>query len=148
MKSLTLLLCTALAVTAEVAVNTDSEHLRNLATLLQEHHRFARQATTPPSTEGAISSTAPPPNSTDVTSTTGPSTGFGQPACQRALETFIQDCLSAHGLSTDIIFQLTSDNSTNAPTLLDVLSRIYCRDERCLNAFLKYYETCIGNGVG
>ena len=134
MKSLTLLLCTALAVTAEVAVNADSEHLRNLATLLQEHYRFARQATTPPSS--------------DVTPTTEPSTGFGQPACQRALETFIQDCLSAHGLSTDIIFQLTSDNSTNAPTLLDVLSRIYCRDERCLDAFLKYYETCIGNGVG
>ena len=51
MRTLTLLLCTALTVNAAVAINSKAEHLRGLVALLQEHHRFARQATTPTSTE-------------------------------------------------------------------------------------------------
>ena len=147
MKTLTLLLCTALAVTAEVAVNTNSEHLRNLATLLQEHHRFVRQATTPPSTEGATSSTAPPPTSTDgseVTPTTESIMGNSS-ACENALSAFVQSCVLAHGLSLETL--AAQLNGSNAIDVYAQLYAIYCSDGRCQADLFNYYEACIGSEV-
>ena len=150
MKTLTLLLCTALAVTAEVAVNPNSEHLRNLATLLQEHHRFVRQATSPPSTEMANLTTDPilttvTSNDSEVPATIDPSTTIAVHACQNAISAVTQSCFTAHGLNLELLVaQLTGSNN---PDLYTQLGKAYCSDDHCQDDLLTFYEQCIGPEV-
>lgn len=128
MKSLILIFCVALTANAEVVVDSVTEQLRSLATLLQEHHhRISRQVTTSPPT---------PPT---------PTTGFSQPACQAATRSFVQNCFLAHGLDvSDLAAQV---NSSNSAAFYIQLSEVYCKDGHCRDALLNFYETCIGNEV-
>ena len=151
MKSLILLLCLALVANADIAVNPTAEHLRTLTTLLQEHHRFTRQAATPPFTETVAPTTTPTPtDGSEVSSTTAPSglssPNFNQPACQNAFGIMAQSCFVAHGLSIE---DLTGSNNNN-DDLLSIyaqLIRIICSDGRCQSDLLKYYEACFGSMV-
>ena len=130
MKSLIIVLCIALTVNAEVSANPTAEHLRTLATLLQEHHhRFTRQVATPPT-------------STPTDGTEAPTSTFGQPACQNALARYVQSCFVAHGLSLELIADLV--DSSNPSALYRLLSEIYCSDDRCQSDLLMFYEVCIG----
>ena len=137
MKGLILVLCVALAVNAEATATfpDPAEQLRNLATLLQEHHhRFTRQVATPPST-------APTP--TNVTEE--PTTGFNQLSCQIASQIYFQSCFVAHGLH---LGELLAELRGSGPFgLYFILSEIYCKDHHCQNALLTFYEVCIGTEV-
>ena len=133
MKSLIIVLCIALTVNAEVSANPTAEHLRNLATLLQEHHhRFTRQVATPPT-------------STPTGGTEAPTSTIGQPSCQQASLRFVQSCFVAHGLGPDALTAQT--NSSDPSALYRLISAIYCSDSRCQSDLIKFYEICIGNEV-
>ena len=133
MKSLILVLCVALTVNAEVSANPTAEHLRTLATLLQEHHhRFTRQVATPP--------TSTPTGGTEV-----PTSTIGQPSCQQASLRFVQSCFVAHGLSPELIADLVS--SSNQLAFYRHLSEIYCSDGHCQSDLHKFFEICFGNEV-
>ena len=121
MKSLILILCVALTASAEVPVTSIAEQMKTIATLLQEHHhRFTRQVTTSP------------PNR------------FEQPACQLALQSFLQRCFVDQGLDPSILATISSSNPF---AIYVILSESYCGDDDCQKALLNFYVECVGSEV-
>ena len=130
MKSLIIVLCVALTVNAEVSANPTAEHLRTLATLLQEHHhRFTRQVATSPT-------------SISTGGTEAPTSTFSQSSCQLATERFTQSCFVAHGRRPEVLAQVMRSSDPSA--LYRLLSEAYCSDGRCQSDLHKFYEICIG----
>ena len=121
MKSLILTLCVALTASAEVPVTSIAEQMKTITTLLQEHHhRFTRQVTTPP------------PNR------------FEQPACQRALQNYVQRCFVDQGVDPSVLATISPSNSS---ALFVILSVLYCGDDDCQKALLNFYVECVGSEV-
>ena len=119
MKNLILTLCVALTASAEVPVASIAEQMKTIATLLQEHHhRFTRQATTPP---------------TNI---------FEPSACQLARQSYVQRCYVDQGVDPSVL-----DTIELSSALFIILSELYCSDDDCQKASRNFFDECVGSQV-
>ena len=129
MKNLILILCVALTASAEVPVASIAEQMKTVATLLQvHHHRFTRQVTMPPI----------------PTTPTTPTNLFEQPACQLALQNYVQRCFVDQGVDPSVLATISPSNPS---ALYVILSELYCGDDDCQKALLNFYVECVGSEV-